>query len=85
MTITSLGVDHGPSHRDVRLPQPVSSRLTNAMYGNGVLVLSMPTLESGIQEDGTEFQLEADTGTRGQRIGPMGSEIEPTSPTQNRP
>jgi hypothetical protein len=49
------------------------------------LVLAMPTLEPGVQEDVTEFQLEADTGTRGQRVGYMGSEIEPTMPTQNRP
>jgi hypothetical protein len=44
----------------------------------GVLVLAMLTLEPGIQEDVTEFQLEADTGTRGQRVGHRGSEIEPT-------
>jgi len=75
----------GPYHRDLSLPQPVSGRLTNATYGNGVLVLAMPTLEPDMQEDVTEFQLEADTGTRGQRIGHMGSEIEPTMPTQHRP
>jgi HSP20 family protein len=68
----------GPYHRDLNLPQPVSGRLTNATYGNGVLVLAMPTLEPGVQEDVTTFQLEADTGTRGQRVGHMGLEIEPT-------
>ena len=75
----------GPYYREVSLPLPVSSGLTNATYGNGVLVLSMPTLEPGVQEDVTEFQLEADTGTRGQRVGYKGSAIEPTIPTQNRP
>ena len=75
----------GPYYREVSLPQPVSGGLTNATYGNGVLVLSMPTLEPGVQEDVTEFQLEADTGTRGQRVGYKSSAIEPTMPTQNRP
>jgi HSP20 family protein len=75
----------GPYHREVSLPQPVSGGLTNATYGNGVLVLAMPTLEPGVQEDVTEFQLEADTGTRGQRVGYKGSEIAPTRPTENRP
>jgi HSP20 family protein len=75
----------GPYHREVSLPQPVSGGLTNATYGNGVLVLAMPTLEPGVQEDATEFRLEADTGTRGQRVGHIGSEIEPAIPTENRP
>jgi HSP20 family protein len=75
----------GPYYRDLTLPQSVSGRLTNATYGNGVLVLAMPTLESGVQEDAMEFRLEADTGTRGQRVGHMGSEIEPTVPMENRP
>jgi HSP20 family protein len=75
----------GPYHRDLTLPQPVSGRLTNATYGNGVLVLAMPTLEPGVQEDATEFRLEADTGTRGQRVGHRGSEIEPTISTERGP
>jgi HSP20 family protein len=75
----------GPYHREVSLPQPVSGGLTNATYGNGVLVLAMPTLEPGAQEGATEFQLEADPGTRGQRVGHVGSEIEPTISTENRP
>jgi HSP20 family protein len=75
----------GPYHRDLSLPQSVSGGLTNATYGNGVLVLSMPTLEPGIQEDVTEFRLEADSGTRGQRVGYMGSDIEPAISAQDRP
>ena len=75
----------GPYYRDLTLPQSVSGELANATYGNGVLVLAMPTLESGVQEDATEFRLEADTGTRGQRVGHIGSEIEPAIPTENRP
>jgi HSP20 family protein len=75
----------GPYHRDLTLPHSVSGRLTNATYGNGVLVLAMPTLEPGVQEDATEFRLEADTRTRGQRVGHTGSEIEPTIPTEHGP
>jgi HSP20 family protein len=75
----------GPYHREVNLPQPVSGALTNATYGNGVLVLAMPTLEPGVQEDAIEFRLEADTGTQGQRVGHTGSEIEPTLPTERDP
>lgn len=73
----------GPYYREISLPQPVSGRLTNATYGNGVLVLAMPTLEPGVREDVSEFQLEADTETRGQRIGHIGSEIEPTISPEN--
>ena len=39
----------GPYYRDITLPQPVNGVLTNATYGNGVLVLSMPTLAPGQQ------------------------------------
>jgi len=74
----------GPYYRDLSLPQPVSGELTHATYGNGVLVLAMPTLEPGTQGDATEFQLEADTGTRGQRVGHTGSDIEPTRTIQDR-
>ena len=49
----------GPYYRAITLPQPVNGVLTNATYGNGVLVLSMPTLEPGQQGSETEFRLEA--------------------------
>ena len=39
----------GPYYREALLPQPVDGALTNATYGNGVLVLSMPMLQSGEQ------------------------------------
>jgi hypothetical protein len=45
----------------------------------------MPTLESDVQEEATEFQLEADTGTRGQHVSHRGSEREPAMPRPNRP
>ena len=47
----------GPYYREVLLPQPVNGALTNATYGNGVLVLVMPKVES-VQPEVT-FQLQA--------------------------
>ena len=73
----------GPYYREVILPQCVNGELTNATYGNGVLVLSMPKLASEAQGSDTEFRLQALTDTRGQRVGHTGAQIEPTS-TQAR-
>ena len=73
----------GPYYREVRLPQLVDGALTNATYGNGVLVLSMPKLAPGAQGCDTEFRLQALTDTRGQRVGHTGAHMEPTS-TQAR-
>ena len=73
----------GPYYREVILPERVDGALTNATYGNGVLVLSMPKLAPGVQESNTEFRLQALTDTRGQRVGHTGAHIEPTS-TQAR-
>jgi HSP20 family protein len=69
----------GPYYREVILPQLVDGELTNATYGNGVLVLSMPKLAPGAQGSSTEFRLQALTDTRGQRVGHTGAHIEPTS------
>jgi len=67
----------GPYVREVSLGEPVNGAMTNATYGNGVLVLSIPKAKSG---DGSsaEFQLKAIEPTRGERIGYTGSEIRPT-------
>jgi HSP20 family protein len=73
----------GPYYREVVLPQEVDGALTNATYGNGVLVLSMPILQPGQQGGYTEFRLEADKGARGQRVGHTGSDIQPTIPGQH--
>jgi HSP20 family protein len=73
----------GPYYREVILPQSVNGELTNATYGNGVLVLSMPKLAPGAQGGDTEFRLQALTDTRGQRVGHTGAHIEPTT-TQAR-
>jgi HSP20 family protein len=68
----------GPYYRDLTLPQPVNGVLTNATYGNGVLVLSMPILEPGKQGGETTFRLEAISGVKGQRVGHTGLALQPT-------
>ena len=52
--------------------------MTNATYGNGVLVLSIPKAKTG-KGSNTEFQLKSVESTRGERVGYTGSEIRPTS------
>jgi HSP20 family protein len=73
----------GPYYREVVLPQPVDGALTNATYGNGILVLSMPMLNPGEQGGYTEFRLEANKGARGQRVGHKGSDIQPATPRKH--
>ena len=74
----------GPYLREVTLPQPVSGALTNATYGNGVLVLAMPKLEQGQSGAGAEFQLEAISATRGERVGHSGREMRETTTAEHR-
>jgi HSP20 family protein len=74
----------GPYFREVVLPQPVNGPLTNATYGNGVLVVAMPKMEEQRQGSYTEFQLEVVEATRGQRIGHTGSEMRPTTTEEHR-
>jgi len=74
----------GPYFREVTLPQPVSGPLTNASYGNGVLVLAMPKVDQEGQDSYTEFQLEVVEATRGQRIGHTGSDVQPTTTEEHR-
>ena len=69
----------GPYYRDITLPQPVDGTLTNATYGNGVLVLSMPKAKEGRPGSRVDFQLHRVEATRGERIGYSGSEIRPTT------
>ncbi len=66
------------------LPQPVSGVLTNATYGNGVLVLAMPILKDNQQPARVEFKLEAISPTHGERIGHTGSAIRPTTTDEHR-
>ena len=68
----------GPYFREISLNQPVNGTMTNATYGNGVLVLSIPKAKSG-KGSNAEFQLKSIEPTRGERVGYTGSEIRPTS------
>ena len=75
----------GPYHREIVLPQPVNGVLTNATYGNGVLVLTMPKLKPGEEAPpATAFQLEALDSVRGQHIGHTGWDIQPATTRRHR-
>jgi HSP20 family protein len=67
----------GPYYRKISLPQDVDGSLTNATYGNGVLVLSMPKSKTGQTGSGANFQLQPIEATRGERVGHAGKEIHP--------
>lgn len=71
----------GPYAREIQLPEPVSGRLTNATYGNGVLVLSMPKAVVGADNSEASFTLSPTTSeaTRGERVGHEGLNVSPTS------
>lgn len=67
----------GPHHREVQLPGPVNGALTNATYGNGVLVLVLPKLRAGQRPtDGeTEFRLQVVDAPHGERVGHAGRDL----------
>jgi HSP20 family protein len=67
----------GPYYREVVLPQPVDGTLTNATYGNGVLVLALPKLAPEQTSIPAEFQLQAVVATHGEHIGHTGSAMQP--------
>jgi HSP20 family protein len=69
----------GPYFREVTIPQGVNGSLTNATYGNGVLVLSMPKRKEGEAASDASFQLHPIAATRGERIGHTGSDIRPAA------
>jgi len=62
----------GPYYRELTLPQEVDGSLTNATYGNGVLVLTMPMAKSAQKSKRTEFALKAVEPTLGARVGHIG-------------
>jgi HSP20 family protein len=74
----------GPYEREVVLPQPVNGPLTNATYGNGVLMLAMPKAEEEREGGRAEFQIEVVQATLGQRIGHTGSDLRPTTTEEHR-
>jgi HSP20 family protein len=69
----------GPYSREIDLPEAVDGSLTNATYGNGVLVLTIPKARGTPVTNRTEFTLEAVRPTRGERVGHVGHNIRPTS------
>ena len=74
----------GPYYREIALPQPVNGPLTNATYGNGVLVLSLPKLRKGQRRPRTTFQLETLEATHGEHVGHTGSAMQPTTTLAHR-
>src|SRR5436190_13855667 len=49
----------GPYHRDIDLPEAINGSLANAIYGNGVLVLTLPKANGTAKPTRTEFTLQA--------------------------
>jgi HSP20 family protein len=74
----------GPYFRDLRLPEPVNGALTNATYGNGVLVLVLPKLQAGQQTADNEFRLEVISATRGEHVAHSGREMRQTTTQEHR-
>jgi HSP20 family protein len=75
----------GPYYRELILPQPVNGVLTNATYGNGVLVLALPKLTHEQPDTDTEFRLQAiGATTHGERVGHSGSTIAPTTTQEHQ-
>ena len=73
----------GPYHREVSLPQQVDGALTNATYGNGVLVLTMPKSSAGARAHEASFQLHPVAAGRGERVGHTGMDINRSSTTEH--
>jgi HSP20 family protein len=69
----------GPYHRQIELPETVNGSLTNATYGNGVLVLTIPKADGNEKSTRAEFTLDAIQPTRGERVGHVGHEIKPAT------
>jgi HSP20 family protein len=74
----------GPYYREVVLPEPVDGALSNATYGNGVLVVMMPKAEHGRPSTRAEFELQELVPTRGEHVGHVGHDIQPTTTEQHR-
>lgn len=69
----------GPYHREIEVAEPVDGSLTNATYGNGVLVLSMPKVSAGHLGASAEFRLITVASGRGERVGHVGRDAVPHS------
>ena len=73
----------GPYYREVELPEPVDGPLTNATYGNGVLILSMPKSKETRHDAHASFRLHPIEATHGERVGHSGMDIHPTAAVQH--
>ena len=73
----------GPYHREISLPELINGSLTNATYGNGVLVVSMPKCKEGESSSEANFQLHPVAATHGEWIRHAGSEIHPTTTSEH--
>jgi HSP20 family protein len=67
----------GPYERNLSLLQPVNGELTNATYGNGVLVLAMPKVRSGERGVSATIRLDQVGSARGERVGHAGHDVQP--------
>lgn len=74
----------GPYYREITLPEPVDGSLTNATFGNGVLVLAMPKLGAGQAGPPKSFGLRALEPTRGEHVGHVGQHLHPTTTEEHR-
>jgi HSP20 family protein len=74
----------GPYHRELDLPEGVDGVVTNATYGNGVLVLSMPKLRAGHAGTAAEFRLVTVANAHGERVGHIGRAAIPHTTEQHR-
>jgi HSP20 family protein len=75
----------GPYERKVSLPQPVDGALTNATYGNGVLVLAMPKMEAGERGVSSTLHLDQVGSARGERVGHAGHDVQPKTSSHRVP
>jgi HSP20 family molecular chaperone IbpA len=67
----------GPYYREVSLPQTVDGTLTNATYGNGVLLLSTPKAQMEGAATPVNLQLRPISSTLGEWVGHAASDIHP--------
>ena len=74
----------GPYHREIELLEEVDGALTNATYGNGVLVLTIPKAAETGRQTGIIFTLEATGPARGERVGHAGHGMRPTTTREHR-
>jgi HSP20 family protein len=73
--------DVGAYHRDLELPAGVDGELANVTYGNGVLVVVLPTAASTRP---ARLMLEKVGPGRGQRVGSAGHPVQPLTTAEHR-